>query len=291
MKAYLEKFFKEFEYNECDARVLLDAYEKISTTPNAKDLLSTLLTIYESNGIKSWREDVLETRSSKIAEITQIHPYTVDLVVTICLTRHLKELYKSRGISDEIYHDTVLDLKWKLEECKLVKGVIGSFVAFWFGGFFDLTRFALGRLQFEVINFGASYNKNGRVLTPSDKVINVHIPRTGTPIDKESCDKSYALAREFFKRNAGENAPFVCSSWLLDPEHFSILDKKSNIYRFISEYDVFESGVTDGKDLWRLFDTDERDPDKLPRDSSLRRIYIKRIQEGKPLGRGRGVKF
>ena len=54
------------------------------------------------------------------------------------------------------------------------------------------------------------------VLTPSTKVINVHIPRTLTPLDKESREDSYRRAAEFFKGELG-GAPtvFVCHSWLL----------------------------------------------------------------------------
>ena len=109
-------------------------------------------------------------------------------------------------------------------------------------------------------------------------------------MDKESCDAAYAQAREFFKEEAGENCPFICHSWLLFPEHANILPKHTNVYRFFSEFDVFESGENEGDDLWRLFDTEDRNPNRLPTDSSLRRNYVEHMKKGGKLGWGLGVR-
>ncbi|MBQ9113406.1 MAG: hypothetical protein IJY05_00610 [Clostridia bacterium] len=84
--------------------------------------------------------------------------------------------------------------------------------------FFNLTRFALGRLQFELIPLPFNYEKNGLKLEKGKTVINVHIPRTGTPMDKESCDDSYARANAFFKPQTGENTVFFCNSWSYTPK-------------------------------------------------------------------------
>ena len=70
-----------------------------------------------------------------------------------------------------------------------------------------------------------------------------------------------------------------------------MLSPTSNIYRFMSEYEILESGVNSGYDLWRLFDTDEKDPEKLPTDTSLRRAYVAYLKNGGKSGWGFGVKF
>ena len=121
-------------------------------------------------------------------------------------------------------------------------------------------------------------------------VINVHIPRTGTPMDKESCDKSYAMAREFFKNATGNDYVFVCHSWLLFPQNKEILPSHTNVYRFMSEYDIVDWGYNEGNDLWRLFDTQEMNPDRLPTNGSLRRAYVEHLKNGKRVGWGYGVK-
>ena len=291
MRGYLERFFADFSYEKEDAAHLLCAYDTIASGDRAAALLHECIALYEKDHHLNYKKEILETRAKMIAEETALHPYTVELLIFICLSRHLKALYAEKDLSPTIYRDSMLDLKWKLIECKLVKGICGSFVAAWFPGFFDLTRFALGRLQFEIVNFGHHYEKNGIVLTPETKVINVHIPRTGGPMDKQSCDDAYAQARAFFANAVGENAPFVCHSWLLFPEHRKMLSPTSNIYRFMSEYEILESGVNSGYDLWRFFDTDEKDPEKLPTNTSLRRAYVAYLKNGGKPGWGFGVKL
>lgn len=228
--------------------------------------------------------------AAKAAPLVQLHPYTTELLMSVCLSRRLKAEYEARGIDDEIYHNSMLDLRYKLEECKLVKGIIGSFVAFWFDRFFHLTRFALGRLQFEMEKMGYAYEKGDLTLTPESRVVNVHIPRTGTPLRPADCDEAFAKARAFFADQTGDVCVFLCHSWLLFPEHERMLSHESNVYKFMKRFDVFRSGTSRNReDLWRLFDTDEKRWDKLPADSSLRRAYVKQLREGGQVGWGRGV--
>ncbi len=291
MREYLINFFEEFEYEDKDAQQLLRAYDKITANKAANKLLSDVLSAYEVNIAMDYQVEVFN-RTKGISEITRVHDYAVELLVFICMTRHLKAVYSERGLDMRIYRNSVLDLKWKLEECKAVKGICGSFVSTWFCGFFDLTRFAFERLQFEIITIWQDYKKNGIVLErDKSRVINVHIPRTGTPLDKESCDKAYAQARDFFKEQVGENCPFVCYSWLLYPENKDILPTNTNTYRFMSEYDIISWEVNNGDDLWRLFDTEEKNPDRLPANSTMRRCYIKHLKNGGRVGCGFGVKL
>lgn len=291
MREYLIDFFKEFEYDDGDVQKLIRAYDTITQSNSAKKIFNEALSAYEANIAIDYQAEIF-CRTRKISEITRVHDYTVELLIFMCMTKRLKAVYSERGLDMQIYKDSVLDLKWKLEECKAVKGICGSFVSPWFCGFFDLTRFALGRLQFEIITTWQDYEKNGiKLERDKSKVINVHIPRTGTPIDKESCDKAYAQAREFFKSQVGENCPFVCYSWLLYPENKNILPSDTNTYRFMSEYDIIGWEVNNGEDLWRLFDTDEKNPDRLPADSTIRRCYINHLKNGGRVGCGFGVKL
>ena len=289
MRSYLNEFMTKWQYEDEDKAFLLDAFDKIWANNEAKAEFERILGVYEAN-IKCDQYKEILVPAQNAGYLANVHKYTSGLLIYMCMTKHLKKLYEERGINDQIFYDSMLDLRFKLEECKVVRGMVGSFVAWWFPGFFDLTRFALGRLQFEVVKFGHNYDKNGIKLTPDSKVINVHIPRTGTPMDKESCDAAYAQAREFFKEEAGENCPFICHSWLLFPEHANILPKHTNVYRFFSEFDVFESGENEGDDLWRLFDTEDRNPNRLPTDSSLRRNYVEHMKKGGKLGWGLGVR-
>ena len=291
MKNYLKDFFIKQGYEKEDALFLLSAYEKIEENEKAYALWNKALKTYEENECCDFKEIIRLADLS--AELTGVHEYTAELLIFICLSRRLRELYTEKGIDLSIYERTVSDLKYKLNECKLVYGIVGSFVAGWFSGFFNLTRFALGRLQFEVIPFNFSYEKNGITLTPEDKIIAVHIPRSGEQLTKESCDKAFLMAKEFFKDTVStEPCPFVCHSWLLYPEMENLAPKGSNVYRFFRSFDIFDSVIDKSRaDLWRLFDTKELNIEKLPADTSLRRAFIEHLKNGGKLGIGRGVLF
>ncbi len=288
MRKYLESFFADFEYEKEDAEFLLSAYDSIAADSDTKIFLDNALDIYNQN-IKCDSDDILKL-CLKIARKLDIHEYTIELLVFICMSKKLLAVYEEKGISKEIFHNSMLDLKYKLEECKLVKGIKGSFVAFWFMGFFNLSLFALGRLQFEIMEFRHEYDKNGCKLTPENKVLNMHIPRSGEPLTRESCIDSYKQAAEFFKEELGENCIFMCHSWLLYPEHMRMLPENSNIRRFIEQFDIVESGIyRDNRELWRFFDTNEQNPDRLPTNTSLRRIYVDHLKNGGRIGWGTGV--
>lgn len=291
MRNYLIEFFKDFEYNIEDAQVLLNTYDNIIDCAPANELLCDVLIDYNADMNLNCHEQIL-TRARNIAKIINAHPYTTELLVFICMTKHLKDLYVEHNIDLQIYHDSVLDLKWKIQECRVVRGICGSFVGNWFYEFFNLQRFALGRLQFEIIDSPIDYDKNGIILNKGQtKVINVHIPRTLTPIDKDSCDKSYEQAKAFFRELFTGKTVFVCSSWLLYPINLDIFPDYTNTHRFISEYDIVYSNENNGEDLWRLFDTDEKHPDRLPQNGTLRRCYVEHLKKGGRVGWGLGVKI
>ena len=185
----------------------------------------------------------------------------------------------------------MMDLKYKLMECKEVYDIWGTFTN-WFSGFFRMTRFALGRLQFDMTTFGRYYNKNGVALTPESRALGVHIPRTMTKLDRQSVRQSYARASEFFKDWLGDgHTVFICGSWLLFPRHRELLSTESNILAFMNDFDVIDSGLyEDYHEIWRLFDRNYTPQlDLLPQDSTLRRKYVDLMRKGEKTGWGFGV--
>ena len=291
MRTYLEGFFKDFVYSEKDTRELLRAYDAIVADDVAREEWESVLSCYETNmqcDIPSLRE-----RAEALAPRVRLHPYTLKLLLFLCMTRQALVYYRERGLSDDLWRDTMMDLRYKLEECREVWGICGTFVATWFDGFFLLDRFTLGRLQFELREFKHTYEKGGVTLMEHSPVINVHIPRTGTPLDPASCDAAFAQAAKFYEK-AFEGAPvaFICHSWLLYPANEQLLSPSSNVYAFMKRFDVLESGDygEDHPDLWRLFDRPYTgDVNRLPYDSSMRRAYVDHIRAGGKSGWGFGV--
>ncbi len=290
MREYLTWFFNEFSYDPADTAFLLAAYDKIMAHPEAKALLQGAIATYESNCDCDYNALTADTK--KAGRLTDLHNHTTDLLLYVCLTKRLREMYAERGIDDGIWHDTVSDLKFKLEECKHVRGVCGMFVAFWMPGWFKMTRFALGRLQFEVVDFNHTYDKNGTVLDKDSKVLNMHIPRSGQPLSKALYEDSFARAKSFFADQFPHGkVPFVCHSWLLYPCMSEFVPESSNVRRFMEEFDIISWDHSDGESLWCLFDTAERNPDRLPTDTSLRRAFVERLKSGGRVGWGYGILF
>lgn len=291
MRVYLEEFFKEFSYEAADAAYLLEVYDRIDANDAARALWDKALAHYDENSEYTDNKTTLDL-ADQVAELLDIHAFTTELLIFICMSRRLKVRYQERGIDLSIFHNSMLDLRYKLDECKAVRGIIGSFVADWFTGFFRMTLFALGRLQFEVIKFNHTLELDGKQLTPETKVITIHIPRTGTPMSPEACDASFAMAKEFFAGQYSEPCAFQCGSWLLFPKHREFLSEHSNTRKFMDRFTIYNSGIyKDGNALWRLFDTDEKNPDRLPADSTMRRQYIAHMKQGGKTGWGEGIFF
>lgn len=290
MRNYLDTFMRSLAYLPEDMDCLLAAYDRIVNHPEATAKWQQALALYDENCNCDYNE-ILQL-ADEAAALVDLHVYTAELLIFLCMTSRAKRFFRENGLDEQIYHDTMLDLRYKLEECKAVKGIVGSFVAMWFVGFFQLTRFSFGRLQMEVIPFDTYYEKDGKKLTPGTPVINVHIPRTGTPLDMEACEHAYRKAKVFFQSETGPDTAFICRTWLLYPENHKILKDGSNIRRFMERYDIFRSGLyRDGEHLWRLFDTDERHPDRLPTDTSARRAYVEYLRKGGKTGWGYGAFF
>ena len=243
-----------------------------------------------SNFLDDFMEDMREC--IRLAKAAGIASYTADLLIYLLMTAHLKERYQEKGISEQIWLDSCMDLNWKLYECRKMYGIWGSFVSWWFDGFFEMTRFALGRLQFELIDFPESYEKTGHVRPEGmTKVINMHIPSCG-PLKKEDCEASFRQAAAFFADAfPGEEIAFFCESWLLYPRHREFLSPDSGIVQFMSFFDIYKTEEGDG-DLWRIYNREyDGNPEALPEETTIQRGYKKLLLSGGHAGYGEGIFF
>lgn len=274
-----------------DARaVFADALERIAADPVAAAWLCRLVEQYETcQGSCDYNRMLADGQA--MGRALGLHAHTVDLLLFLCLGEPLRARYAARGVDESVWHNSMMDLRYKLEECRLVYGTVGSFVAPWFGGFFDMTRFALGRLQFEIIHTSKEYTLGGAPLPAGTPAINIHIPRTGTRLEHAQVLEAYRAAAAWFADTFPDGtALFTCSSWLLDPWHLTVLSPTSNLAAFIGDFEIVESRhYVNYGELWRLFDClYTGNPADLPRDSSLRRAYADRVARGEPTGSGRG---
>ena len=286
----LMRFMTEEGFSAEDRDVLCGAYHRIMAIPAARERLEAVVSMYQADIHCDYKQ--ILSLSKEMARIGELHPYTVDLLCFLCLIPRAKEVYAARGLSEELFYHTMADLRYKLEECRVVKGICGSFVAHWFPGFFELKRFAFGRLQLETKEFGATYEKNGVCLTPDSTVLNAHIPRSGERLDEGRCLEAFAEAKEFFKDRLGDTPAVTCHSWILFPKNRELLPSSSNLVKFMNLFDIYDwHYTTENQDLWRFFDTDEQNPNRLPTDSSLRRAYVEYLKQGGRCGSGCGIRL
>lgn len=289
-KAYLENFMMDFDFPKEAQTELNGFYQKVFSDTANFQILTSILDAYKASKNVDYRETLLACKN--IATQSNVSEYVIYALTLIMMTKISKTHYQTEKIPDIVWKNNFMDLKYKLDECKLVKGVWGIFVPDWYLGFLNVSRFAFGKLQFEIIDFGYTYQKNSLSLTEKSAVINIHIPRTGTGLTPQDVDDACKQAAAFFQEKYNITpAVFVCHSWLLYPENKKILKPTSNLYSFISRFDIVKvEEYSDYKEVWRLFDCEYTgDVSQLPADTSFRRAYIEWIKCGKKTGCGYGV--
>jgi len=266
---------------ECH-QLVLDAYNKMD-----KEDIDEGLCQYEDENVEYiamlnfWHH---------LEEKNNISRYIGDLLFSLLMCKKAEELYKKKGYSEQLFIETMGDIKNKVIECKLVKKEWGVFVADWFAEFFRLRLFKFGRLQYELAHFGFTYKDDKYDLNPYMKSINVHISRTGERLDEKEIDKSFDLAIKFF-RPMFDNKPilFRFESWLYYSKTQEFCKPDSNIRKFTSRFIKFkETNDPDISEMWRLFDDSIDDLNRLKADTSLRKKYLAHLKSGGKVGLGFG---
>ena len=228
----------------------------------------------------------------KLDKRDDIHLYEKYMLFLLACAEYMKDDYKKFGISDEIYHETALDIKYKFDECKTVFGVSGVSDPMWFDGFFRLTRFGIGRLQYERKPFEfEDFTKGGHTIEHGATVYNCHIPSSGA-LRQDDVLSSFKAAYEFFENELCDGVmPIICYSWLLFPELEQILGDKSNIVKFSKLFSPIKAIYRKGfSNAWRVFGKPyEGSGADMPKDTSMQRTFLKHLDSGNCLGIGIGM--
>ena len=216
--------------------------------------------------------------------------------------------YQEKNISDEIFYDTMSDIKIWINDHKARTGEDGVFELHWLIHHMNMSIFKIGRLQYQLLFWYfpyASYNNNGIKLYFGKKVINMHIPR-GEKLVYEDCVKSVEMAQEFLKKYFPDfpNDRYMCYSWLLYTGNKNFMPENSNILKFQSMFEiVHEKEEPQPAYLWlygqKLKNADlmknKKETgnygfiDQLPQNSSLQRSTIDYIKNGGTFGESLGV--
>lgn len=227
-----------------------------------------------------------------MARTSGVHVYTVWGLFLAFAAQRARADYAREGISEEVFWATFSDLRYKAIECKRVKGVWGTFVAFWYNIFYQVKIVKLGRLEYEFIEYqDEERTLAGVTLKPGDRVLNIHIPSSGEPFDQTARLESYRMAYEFEKAR-GHEGPLVCvcHSWLLYPGYREVLGEKSNIVGFMDDFTLTGAEEGEFEDAWRVFGGAAEGPvEELPEETSMQRKFKKYMRAGGKHGCGKGV--
>lgn len=144
------------------------------------------------------------------------------------------------GISDDILLTTMLEVgRHARNYNRATNGEkIGINQIRWAGTVLSGRLYCLGRLEFEM-KTTKRYCKNLGVV-PGDRVIGLHIPRTGGAMSEGEVEESLKLASEFFPKYFPDfdYKCYVCHSWLLDPTLKTLLRPNSNIIKFQNRFEI-----------------------------------------------------
>lgn len=195
----------------------------------------------------------------------------VPLLALVATSDDLAAFHRQRGIPAAISARTMTELGQQAWVHRRTFGEFGLHTYDWLTVTWSGSLYWLGRLQFNLMRLDGEW------------VCSTHIPQTGA-LDPASVDDSFHRAAGFFPRYFGDRSvqDFWCDSWLLDPELAAALAPESNISRFQRRWRI--CGEPKPGDADALFFTFARrgtvDLDALPRDTSLQRAVIDRLQSG-----------
>ncbi|MET9389255.1 acyltransferase domain-containing protein [Streptomyces sp. NPDC006624] len=183
----------------------------------------------------------------------ELSPYFAVYVFVAALP-HTLAYHRARGIPADISRRTLADLGRNMAFHRRQHGRAGVQVPRWLTRHFRGELYQLGRLQFERARLGQRTGRAvaaaGLDLAPQEPCLHLHIPDFLGPLSPAACDRSLALAREFFARHFPQERYRVaaCRSWLLDPQLRRYLDPESNIIRFQARFEAASDAGEAGRD-------------------------------------------
>ncbi|MGW0907805.1 acyltransferase domain-containing protein [Streptomyces sp. NPDC002853] len=209
--------------------------------------------------------------------------------VLVATVPHVRAYHQGRGIPDDISRRTLADLGRHMAVHRRARGGPGLLHPGWNALHFRGELYQLGRLQFQRAvlgeRMGGAVAAAGHSAGPGDPCLNLHIADFRGPLSPESCDRSIALAREFFARHYPQEryGTAVCHSWLLDPQLRQYLPAHSNIVRFQERFRLaagYERRADDATPVAFVFGDRDLPVAELPRRTSVERAVGDHVRAG-----------
>ncbi|MEU9914446.1 acyltransferase domain-containing protein [Streptomyces sp. NPDC051001] len=208
--------------------------------------------------------------------------------VCVAALPHTRAYHRSLGIPADVSRHTLADLGRNMVVHRRRHGRAGVQSPQWLTLHFRGELYQLGRLQFQRANLwtGAAsvLARAGFDGAPGTPCLDIHIPEFLGPLTPAACDRSVALAREFFALHHPEESyrAAMCHSWLLDPQLKRYLSADSNIVRFQERFRIARRGgePADTEPVQFVFGDPELAVAGLPRRTSLERAVGDHLRAG-----------
>ncbi|MGW6916371.1 acyltransferase domain-containing protein [Kitasatospora sp. NPDC054939] len=207
------------------------------------------------------------------------------VLLFVALAPHTRAYHEARGIPSTVSRQTLADLGRQLAVGRRRGTVGGLGTGSWLTLHFRGELYQLGRLQFQRRHLRKKAAEAARAAGFGAWSLELHVPDFHGPLDPASCDRSLALAREFFARHWPDE-PYdtaSISSWLLDPQLARYLPPDSNILRFQQRFTFLDGGPDepdDAEPLRYVFGDPDRPVESLPRDTSVQRAVVDHLRAG-----------
>ncbi|MFD4566654.1 acyltransferase domain-containing protein [Streptomyces sp. NPDC058467] len=208
--------------------------------------------------------------------------------VFIAALPYVRAYHRERGVPEDVSRRTLADLGRHVAVHHRRLGTPGLLFPWWIALHFHGELFQLGRLQFQRARLGQRTGRAvaaaGLDLGPGDPCLSLHITDFRGPLSPSACDRSLALAREFFARHYPDERHdvAVCHSWLLDTQLKRYLPAESNIIRFQDRFELVYQNQTpdDGVPVGFVFGDPELAVEELPRRNSVERAVGDHLRAG-----------
>ena len=140
----INEYFKHVNAPSDITEFFVNAYNKIKQNKTASQSLQAILLEYDNDFNCNFTN--LDKEMDKISNSVSISTYTGNALKYILMLPSLKKHYTAQGYPLDILKETVKDVYYHIINCKLVKGVYGSFTN-WHSYLWGLKVFGVKRLQ------------------------------------------------------------------------------------------------------------------------------------------------
>ena len=239
---------------------------------------------FDFSAVKKILEDFRDYKKIKSArlELQDILGEDEDgIKILTCMLKasaNLYDVYKAKGIRDEVYVETM--------KCytRFISETYRMTSRYYFDRYWWTARqagghlYRIGELEYELKRLD------------DKQVIDIHIP-SDADFSPESVDESLEMEEEFLRVYYPETSgcDFTCDSWLLSRQLEGMLKEESNIRSFAKRFEILGEGEPDTEFIEWIFNTKTDDYEMLPENTSLQRAMKKFILSDGVFRNGYGI--